>query len=80
MRLAKRILAMSPAAWEIVVKALIFSCALVFCAWLLLMDAGALTAANYDTYLLARELYTIPQAVLLIATLAGVIVEERVVS
>ena len=79
LRLAKRILSMSPAAWEIMTKALIFCCSLLFCAYLLLMHAGPMNADNYDTYLLARELYTLPQAVLLIATLAGVIIEERAV-
>ncbi|MEG1789368.1 MAG: hypothetical protein RR055_02410 [Oscillospiraceae bacterium] len=77
MRLLRRMLDMCELSWEILTKSLIFSCLLLFCAFMLLADAGPMTAENYDTYLLAGELYALPQAILLVANIAGVIIEER---
>lgn len=77
MKTIRRILSMSPAAWEVVIRALQLSCVMLFCAWMLLLDGGVFTADTAHLYRLARELMTLPQAVLLIAALASVLIEER---
>ena len=46
-------------------------------AFLLLLGAGEFSVWNCDTYSLARELLTLPQAILLVCILAGAIIEER---
>lgn len=77
MRTIRRILAMSTLSWEIVIRALQLSCVMLFCAYMLLMEAGPFTYATSDLHYIARELISQPQAILLLATLASVIVEER---
>lgn len=77
MRTLQRVLAMSPEAWEATIRALQLAVALLFGAWLLLLDAGTYTAAEADSYSLARELVSLTQAVLLIGVLAGALIEER---
>ncbi len=75
-RLINRMLDMCELSWEILMKSLMLSCILLFCAWMLLVDAGSLTAANYGTYLLAEEMTRLPQAILLFGVLASGIVED----
>lgn len=50
---------------------------LLFCAFLLLVDAGGFSVESCGTYFLAEELLTLPQAILLVVMLAGVMIEER---
>lgn len=76
MSVARRMLAMCDASWEITVRALAFSCVLLLCAFALLADAGPLSAENYATYRLASELFSLPPAVLLLAALAGAVAED----
>ena len=68
---------MSTLSWEIVIRALQLSCVMLFCAYMLLMEAGPFTYATSDLHYIACELISQPQAILLLATLASVIVEER---
>lgn len=67
---------MCGAAREITVRAVQLSIVLAFCAVLLLIDAGRMTAENYGTYLLVDELYRLPQALLITASVAGVVAED----
>ena len=39
-KLLRRILAMSPPAWEITLRSLQLSCVMLFCSWMLLAGAG----------------------------------------
>lgn len=77
MKLIKRISRMCPASREILTRALQLSCVMALCALCLLINAGPMTAESYDTYLLAKEMITLPQAILLVATIASAMAEER---
>ena len=77
MKLLRRILSMSPPAWEVLTRALQFTCISLFCAFMLLVDAGTYTAGTSAKFALARELALLPQAVLLVAIIAGAVIEER---
>lgn len=77
MRTLRRILAMSPAAWEAVIRALQLSCVMLFCAFMLLVEGGAFTYETRYLHYTARELLTMPQAVLLLAAIASAVIEER---
>lgn len=72
-----RMLCMCEPSWELLIRGLQLSCVLLFCAFLLLVDAGSFSVVSCDTYFLAQELLTLPQAILLVVMLAGVIIEER---
>lgn len=67
---------MCGAAREIMVRAVQLSCVLAFCAVILLIDAGRMSADNYSTYLLIDELYRLPQALLMVASIASVVAED----
>ena len=77
MKLIRRILAMSEPAWEVTVRALQLTCVLLFCSFTLLIDAGTYCADTSYVYRLAYELALLPQAVLLLAVIAGAVIEER---
>ena len=77
MRILRRMLNMCDLAYEVTARSLILCCVMLFCAWMLLLDGGVFTAGTAHLYRLARELMTLPQAVLLIAALASVLIEER---
>ncbi len=77
MRTLRRILAMSPAAWEVVIRALQLSCVMLYCAFMLLVEGGAFTYETRYLHYTARELLTMPQAVLLLAAIASAVIEER---
>ena len=48
MRTLRRILAMSPAAWEVVIRALQLSCLMLFCAFMLLVEALRRAGATFE--------------------------------
>lgn len=77
MRVLRRMLAMCELSWEILTKALALSCVLLFCAFMLLLDAGTYSTETHDTYRLVSELTAAPCWILLIASVAGVCIEER---
>jgi hypothetical protein len=62
--------------WEILTKALLLSCVMLFCAFMLLANTGEMTLQNYTTYLLAEELYRMPPGLLLLAVLGGAVIED----
>lgn len=77
LKVIRRMLCMCESSWELLIRGLQLSCVLLFCAFLLLVDAGSFSVVSCDTYFLAQELLTLPQAILLVVMLAGVIIEER---
>lgn len=77
MKVLRRMLSMCELSWELLMLGLQLSCVLLFAAFLLLLGAGEFSVWNCDTYSLARELLTLPQAILLVCILAGAIIEER---
>lgn len=77
MKLIRRILAMSEPAWWVTLRALQLSCAVLFAAFVLLLDAGAYSADTSRAYGLARELASLPQLILLLAVIAGAVIEEQ---
>ena len=68
---------MSDAAYLVLSLSLLLSCAMLLCAWLLLLHMGPLTPAVRETWCMARELYTSPAGVLLVGAIACVLLEER---
>lgn len=76
MRVIKRALDMCDFSWKLLVRTLQLSCVMLFCAFVLLMDAGAMTPQNYSTYLLANELFRLPQGLLIISVLGGAVIED----
>lgn len=76
LKVLRRMLEMCELSWLLLMRGLQLSCALLFAAFLLLLGAGEPSAANCGTYAMARELFRLPQAVLLVAMLAGAIIEE----
>ena len=77
LKVIRRMLCMCDPAWELPIRGLQLSCVLLFCAFLLLVDAGGFSVESCGTYFLAEELLTLPQAILLVVMLAGVMIEER---
>lgn len=77
LKVLRRMLRMCEPSWELLIRGLQLSCVLLFCAFLLLLDAGSFSVWNCNTYYIAKELLTLPQAILLVVILAGVIIEER---
>ena len=77
MKTIRRILTMSPQAWEVVIRSLQFTCVLLLCAFALLANAGTYTTETSYVYHLARELATLPQAILLLAAIASAVIEEH---
>lgn len=77
LKVIRRMLCMCEPAWELLIRGLQLSCVLLFCAFLLLVDAGGFSVESCGTYFLAEELLTLPQAILLVVMLAGVMIEER---
>ncbi len=68
---------MSSPAWEVVIRALQLTCVLLFCAFMLLLEAGVFKYETSHLYYIARELATLPQAILLIAAIASAVIEEH---
>ena len=77
MRVLRRMLGMCDLAWEVTERALALCCVLLFCAFMLLADAGGYSAETYATYRLAWELACTPQWILLLAVLAAAVIEDR---
>lgn len=77
LKVIRRMLSMCEISWELLIRALQLSCVLLFCSFMLFLSSGPLTIWNYDTYKLAQEFSTLPQAILLVAMIAGAVIEER---
>lgn len=76
-RVFRRMLDMCEPAYEIFLKALILSCVLLFCSIMIFIYIGGVTANTYYLYLLAKELSQIPAALMFIAGIGSVCIEEQ---
>ena len=69
----RRMSQMCDEAWYIFMGTLKLSCAMLFCAFMLLISPGC----GYEQTMLSAALSETPQGLLLIALLASVLLEER---
>ncbi len=72
----RRMLSMCPAAWYIFIRALQMCCFLLFCALMLLLKWDGSMVRGYDLYMTAMALEENCQALLLVAVLLSVCMEE----
>ena len=72
-----RILHMCPDAWYIFIRTIQLCCVLLFCAFMLLLEWNGSMVKGYDLYMTAMSLEEICQALLLIAVILSVCIEER---
>lgn len=71
----RRLLSMSEEAWYIFIRSIQLVCLLLLCSFVLLLECGSLTG-DYTLYMTAVSLNEICQALLLIAVLASVCIED----
>ena len=71
----RRMLAMSEPAWTIFSRSLQISCMLLFCSFLLLLNAGS-PVQEHARYITALALYETPQGVLLLGLILSVCLED----
>ena len=60
-------------AWALFIGTLRLSCAMLFCAWLLLLPPQS----GYEQIMLSAALSETPQGLLLIALIASALIDER---
>ena len=72
----QRMLQMCPEAWYITIRSLQLCCVLLFGAFLLLLEWNGDMLGKYALYMTAQSLNESAQAILLIAMLFSVIVED----
>ena len=70
-----RMLGMCPAAWAVFIHTLRFSCLLLFLSVVLLIRYET-PGESYRLYQTAMALYELPQALLLVAVLGSVCIED----
>lgn len=75
--IVRRMLAMSQAAWYIFIGSIRICCLLLFAAFVLLLAWDGNMTENYALYMSAASLQETAQAVLLIAMIVSVCVEDR---
>jgi len=76
-RLFKRMTLMCDDAYFVIRSSVILTGVLLFCCLLLMLSVGRFSPDTYNIYRLAEELLRLPQAVLFIAAIGSVILEER---
>ncbi|HHU23271.1 MAG TPA: hypothetical protein GXZ52_07675 [Clostridiales bacterium] len=76
-KLLHRILNMCNPAWGALKGTLMLCCAMVFCAFIILVEIGPVSIDTYHLYLYAKELATAPAGLLLIAAIGTVCIEEQ---
>lgn len=76
-RLIKRMSMMCDEAYYIIKSALILTAVLLFCSMIIYLFAGSFSPDTYKIYRLAEELFRLPQAILFIAAIGSVILEEQ---
>ena len=76
-KLLTRMSTMCDEAYFIIRCAVIITGTLLLCSILIIVVAGKFSTDTYELYRLAEELYRLPQAVLIIAAIGSVIIEER---
>lgn len=74
--IVRRMLRMCPAAWYIFIRSVQLSAFLLLCAFVLLMECDGGIYDHYRLYMSAVALSEITQAILLIAVIASVCIED----
>ena len=77
-KLLNRMSLMCDEAFFVIKSSVILTVVLLFCCLVLLLAAGRFSSDTYNIYRLAEELFRLPQAVLFIAAIGSVILEEQV--
>ncbi len=77
-KLIKRMAEMCDEAYFVIRSSVILTVVLLFCCLLLMLAAGRFSPDTYRLYRLAEELFRIPQAVLFVAAIGSVILEEHI--
>jgi hypothetical protein len=77
-KLISRMALMCDEAFFVVKSSLILTSVSLFCCLVLLLAAGKFSADTYKIYRLAEEFFRLPQALLFIAAIGSVILEEQV--
>lgn len=72
----RRMLSMCPEAWYIFIRSIQLCCVLMLCAFALLSQWGGSMYHNYSLYMTAISLSEICQALLLIAVILSVCIED----
>lgn len=73
----RRMTDMCPEAWYIFIRTVQLCCFLLFCAFMLLLKWDGSMHAGYELYMTAKALNETAQALLLIAVLFSVFIEDR---
>ena len=72
----RRMLSMCPDAWYIFIRSIQLCCLLLLCAFILLLEWNGSMSEKYELYKTAMALSEICQALLLIAVIASVCIED----
>lgn len=75
-KLLHRMSKMCDEAYFIIRSSLILTCMMLACCLLALLIAGKFTANTYELHRFAKELFTLPQAILIIAAIASAVIED----
>ena len=76
LKLIWRILSMCELSWYILIRSLQLTAVLLFCSFMLNVASGGSMAEHYSLIMTARELFSLPQGILLVAAIAGVCIED----
>lgn len=71
-----RMLSMCPDAWYIFLRSIQLCCVLLFCAFMLLLQWNERMLEHYELYMTAMSIAEVTQALLLIAVLLSVCIED----
>lgn len=75
-KLISRILSMCELSWYITIRALMLSCVLAFCAFVVLSYAGEFSLQSRELYHLAEKMSELPCAVILILSICALVIED----
>lgn len=75
-KLLRRMLGMCEPSYILFKYSLILTAAMLFGAFVVLLQAGELNSRSYELHHLARFLYETPAAILLVASIASVVIED----
>lgn len=72
----RRMLSMCPPAWQVFIRSLQLSVFLLLCAFMLMLECGGRLGHDYILYSTANSLNELSQAVLLVAVVLSVCIED----
>lgn len=72
----RRMTNMCPEAWYIFIRTIQLCCFLLFCAFIMLLECEGTRGGGYELYMTAKSLNETSQALLLIAVLFSVFIED----